>query len=296
MQKATLILKSLVWFYLIVAAQVVLCQGAIGVELPNSPIFEDGAFNNVSQEGISVIYLTIDSRSKSWKVTEVKECKARTRPESGSVEEALSRTEIPLDSLFEKENAYATPRKFIVVNKTSICSNLDKQNLEQASYKSLSSKDVAKNPSSVSSIAENKKVSNAAKQKRGASQVKLSFAEKIKFQVARKIQSVVGKRINFIPFLSSDYSHSVEGPLQTSGMAIASLVMGILGWLLFVVPILPLICFILAIVFGGIGLGETSGGKKSGRGLAIAGLVLGILGLLLTLLALALALAILATL
>ncbi|WP_062432336.1 DUF4190 domain-containing protein [Herbidospora daliensis] len=61
----------------------------------------------------------------------------------------------------------------------------------------------------------------------------------------------------------------------TSGSATASLVFGILGilggWCLFAIP-----CF-LAVVFGHIGLAQTSGGRRGGRGLAVAGLILGYL-------------------
>jgi hypothetical protein len=55
-------------------------------------------------------------------------------------------------------------------------------------------------------------------------------------------------------------------------LAIASLVLGIL-WLCGVGSL-------LAIIFGGVALGVTSGGRKGGRGFAVAGLVLGIIGLL----------------
>lgn len=59
----------------------------------------------------------------------------------------------------------------------------------------------------------------------------------------------------------------------TSGMAVASLVLGIvgitIGWFLLAVP------SILAVIFGHIGLSETSKGHKTGKGMAVAGLVLG---------------------
>jgi flagellar basal body-associated protein FliL len=60
----------------------------------------------------------------------------------------------------------------------------------------------------------------------------------------------------------------------TSGMAVASLVLGIVGvlggWCTFAVP-----C-ILAVIFGYVGLGQTRSGARRGRGMAIAGLVLGV--------------------
>jgi hypothetical protein len=58
-----------------------------------------------------------------------------------------------------------------------------------------------------------------------------------------------------------------------SGAATASLVLGLIGILvgycLFGIP-----C-VLAVIFGHIGLVQTRGGEKSGRGMAVAGLVLG---------------------
>lgn len=65
--------------------------------------------------------------------------------------------------------------------------------------------------------------------------------------------------------------------LPTSGMAVASLVLGIIGvvggWCTFAVP-----C-ILATVFGYVGMKHTRGGARGGRGMAIAGLVLGLIPL-----------------
>ncbi|MDZ5443406.1 DUF4190 domain-containing protein [Micromonospora sp. 4G57] len=65
---------------------------------------------------------------------------------------------------------------------------------------------------------------------------------------------------------------AVQAPL-TSGMATASLVLGILGvlggWCLFGLP-----C-ILAVILGHVALAETRDGRRSGHGMAVAGLVLG---------------------
>ena len=60
--------------------------------------------------------------------------------------------------------------------------------------------------------------------------------------------------------------------VQTSGMAIASLVMGIAGW-----TVLPILGSILAIVFGYAGRNEIRRrpDELTGEGLAVAGLVLG---------------------
>ncbi|MGW3606530.1 DUF4190 domain-containing protein [Micromonospora sp. NPDC005161] len=64
----------------------------------------------------------------------------------------------------------------------------------------------------------------------------------------------------------------VHGP-PTSGLAVTSLVFGILGvlggWCLFGLPCL------LAVVLGHVGLHDTRNNSKSGRGMAVAGLVLG---------------------
>ncbi len=58
---------------------------------------------------------------------------------------------------------------------------------------------------------------------------------------------------------------------RTSGMATASLVLGIIG--LFINPL-----SILAIIFGGIGIAQTGrDATLKGRGMAVAGLILGII-------------------
>ena len=62
----------------------------------------------------------------------------------------------------------------------------------------------------------------------------------------------------------------------TNGLAIVSLVFGVLGW-----TVLPFIGMIVAIITGHIALGQVraSHGAETGEGLAIAGLVLGYLAL-----------------
>ncbi len=67
-------------------------------------------------------------------------------------------------------------------------------------------------------------------------------------------------------------SPTVPVTRKTSGMAVAALVLGIIG----LFAGLPAI---LAIIFGGIGINQTSKDQTlGGHGLAIAGLVLGIIG------------------
>jgi acyl carrier protein len=83
----------------------------------------------------------------------------------------------------------------------------------------------------------------------------------------------------------ADFGYArAKGPVAvpaTSGLAIASLVLGILGWF-----ILPVIGSISAIVLGHMARGEIrrSDGRVEGKGLATAGLVLGYVGLVVFLL------------
>jgi cyclophilin family peptidyl-prolyl cis-trans isomerase len=58
---------------------------------------------------------------------------------------------------------------------------------------------------------------------------------------------------------------------STNGMSIAALVLGI-------VPFIPIVGSILAIVFGGLARGQIakSGGRQGGRGMALAGMILGV--------------------
>ena len=65
-------------------------------------------------------------------------------------------------------------------------------------------------------------------------------------------------------------------PPKTSGMAIASLVLSLVGFFW----ILPVIGSVLGVIFGHMALGEIkrSGGVVEGQGLAIAGLVIGYVG------------------
>jgi hypothetical protein len=67
---------------------------------------------------------------------------------------------------------------------------------------------------------------------------------------------------------------------QGNGMAVAGLVMGILGLVLCFIPFLGWILALLGIIFGAVGMGKANkiGGK--GKGLAVTGLILGVLGLI----------------
>ena len=67
-------------------------------------------------------------------------------------------------------------------------------------------------------------------------------------------------------------------PSRTNGLAVASLVLGILALGLFFTIIFPIIFGILAIIFGIMGISKASKGADH-KGLAIAGLVCGVLGI-----------------
>ena len=75
--------------------------------------------------------------------------------------------------------------------------------------------------------------------------------------------------------------HNYQGgpaPSQSNGLAVASLVLGIVGLLLALVPVIGFISWILAPV--GLILGFIAMGKPTGKGLAIGGLVTSGLALL----------------
>jgi hypothetical protein len=73
---------------------------------------------------------------------------------------------------------------------------------------------------------------------------------------------------------------AAEGPIMpaTSGMAVTSMVLGIVSML---VPCVGLVTGILAVIFGGAGLSQInrSRGRLSGKGMAVTGLVTGVITL-----------------
>lgn len=80
------------------------------------------------------------------------------------------------------------------------------------------------------------------------------------------------------------YGSVAVGQPRTSGMAVASVVLGAVGALGFWIPYIGFFAFvaaILAIVFGSIGIGQTNRNPTlvGGKGLAITGLVLGIVAI-----------------
>ena len=66
----------------------------------------------------------------------------------------------------------------------------------------------------------------------------------------------------------------------TNGAAIAALVLGILGVVLFFVPFLGLLFGIVAVILGVVGRGKVRRGEAGNSAAATAGLVLGILGVI----------------
>ncbi|MDO5044099.1 MAG: DUF4190 domain-containing protein [Coriobacteriia bacterium] len=87
---------------------------------------------------------------------------------------------------------------------------------------------------------------------------------------------------------NNQYQSYNRGPQKqgVSGYAITSLVLGIIGLLGSIIPILNNVTFVLAgfaVIFAIIALVLIKKSGKSGKGLAISGLVLGVLGIILTL-------------
>jgi hypothetical protein len=71
------------------------------------------------------------------------------------------------------------------------------------------------------------------------------------------------------------------GQPEGNGMAVAGLVLGIIGLVFCWVPFLGWILALLGIIFGGLGQGRANRIGGRGKGLAVAGLVCGTLGLVL---------------
>lgn len=86
--------------------------------------------------------------------------------------------------------------------------------------------------------------------------------------------------------MASEYYPPQPLPRQGNGMAVAGMVLGIVGACAGLIPLLFWVAFpcgVLAVIFGAVGrrrAAETPGAP--GRGMAMAGLVLGIVALLLS--------------
>ena len=70
------------------------------------------------------------------------------------------------------------------------------------------------------------------------------------------------------------------GQPQGNGMAVAGLVLGIIGLVFCWVAILGWILALLGVIFGGLGMGKANKIGGRGKGMAVAGLVCGVLGLI----------------
>ena len=74
-------------------------------------------------------------------------------------------------------------------------------------------------------------------------------------------------------------------PPQGNGLAVAALVLGILGVILAFIPLLGVVAGVLfglpAVICGGLGLSKAKQPGRGGKGMAIAGLVLGVIAIIL---------------
>ena len=71
---------------------------------------------------------------------------------------------------------------------------------------------------------------------------------------------------------------TAPAPSRANGLAVASLVLGILATVLFFTIVFPIIFGLLAVIFGAVAWRKANQGAEH-RGLAIAGLILGLVGI-----------------
>jgi hypothetical protein len=69
---------------------------------------------------------------------------------------------------------------------------------------------------------------------------------------------------------------------KSSGLAIASMVLGIISLVIFCSPFISFPCAVLAMVLGAISRSKISRGEASGAAMAMAGIVCGLIALILT--------------
>lgn len=82
--------------------------------------------------------------------------------------------------------------------------------------------------------------------------------------------------------MATPYAHQAQGgPPQGNGMAVASMVLGILAVVLCWIWFLGGILALLAIIFGAVGMSKAKKIGGRGKGAAVAGLVLGVIGIVL---------------
>ena len=126
-------------------------------------------------------------------------------------------------------------------------------------------------------------VIDAVEVKETASEKKKNISSRSAQQVEMKSNTSRKHALNFPITIHSPVkllfgSKSLDDERPTDRLSIAAMICGILC---FLGPASGLVLAILAIVFGGVGIGRTNRNPElKGRGMAITGLVLGILGLL----------------
>ncbi|HVK25077.1 MAG TPA: DUF4190 domain-containing protein [Actinokineospora sp.] len=75
------------------------------------------------------------------------------------------------------------------------------------------------------------------------------------------------------------------GPTLQNGIGTAGFVTGLLGLILFWVPLIGLVLAIIGVSLSGVGMAKANKGEANNKGLAIAGLVCGVIGLTIWLIA-----------
>lgn len=93
-------------------------------------------------------------------------------------------------------------------------------------------------------------------------------------QVKQVLKSIVSSKKNYRHALNPNSGNEI------SGFAVAGFVCSLLGFMLFLATGWPFLLGMLGVIFSSLGLAAT-GGKRTGRGFAIAGLVIGILDIVL---------------
>jgi len=84
---------------------------------------------------------------------------------------------------------------------------------------------------------------------------------------------------NVLPPQPPSVIYVQQVPMQTNGLAVASLVLGIIGLVLFWTVWGGILLGILAVIFGAVGLSKAGRGGPN-KGMATAGLVLGVLAII----------------